>query len=476
MKHVTEAEREVPVAGEFDVIVAGGGIAGTIAAIAASRMGARTAIIERFGRLGGNIGPGMWAGGSLHLALTPDSRDREDALINLMGMGGIPEEFVRRALSYRLDESQLAEAEVHRFNVAGKRLGSDYFVDSHASSFVAGRMMEENGVEVMLSTYVADPVLKGRRVMGVFVEGKSGRRAVLSRVVIDATGDADVARRAGLETNWSGGDPGIGLFYTMGDVDWRSFRESTRITERDRAWGREVLEGELGYPVGDIGGLLPHARRSWEQGGFRIVRRIDGFGRIVTRPLIMARHGIVKSRAETSGKIDPADSTQISILERRVREYIFELAGFLKSEVPGFGDSYLLVVGPYLGARGGRWVEAEYPISGDDVREGRRFDDVLYIYYDRRKQTATDIPYRALIPKGVDGLIAAGRSAVPRGPNFRARYSMMLMGQGAGIAAGICALEDIEPRELDHRRVQAKILDWGGTLVEDERLGELGLC
>jgi hypothetical protein len=335
-------------------------------------------------------------------------------------------------------------------------------------------MMEESGVDVMLSTYVADPIMKDGRVSGVFIENKSGRQALLSRIMIDATGDADLARRAGLETHWSGGNPGIGLFYAIANVNWELFQSSFNVTDSDVDWARNVLDVELGYPAGELSGLIPFARRSWEAGGFRIVQRIDDFGRIVTRSLVMTVHGVVKSRAETSGPIDPGDSGQISLLEIRVREYIFELVQFLKAEVPGFSDCYLLTTSPFLGARGGRWIAAEYPISGEDVKEGRQFEDVVYIYFDRRAQTATDIPYRSLVPKGIGGMLAAGRSAAPRGPNIRARYSMMLMGQAAGIAAGICALEGIEPRDLDHRKVQEKILEWGSTLGDDVRLEELG--
>jgi len=474
LDRVIEDRKEVPVAGEFDVIVAGGGIAGTIAAIASARMGARTVIVDRLGRLGGNMGPGMWAGGSLHLALTPDSGDNEDALINRVGMGGIPEEFVKRALAYRMGEEELSEDEKLHFNLPGRRFGSDYFVDSQVASYLAARMMEEEGVEVMLSTYIGDPVLEDGRVKGVFIENKSGRHALLSGVTVDATGDADIARRAGLETNWSGGNPGIGLFYAVGNVDWDLFTSSGGTSDSDREWAKDVLDAELGYPAGDLSGMIPYARRAWEGGGFRIVQRIDDFGRIITRSLSMNRHGIVKSRAETSGTIDPGDSRQVSRLEIRVREYIFELVEFLRAEVPGFSECYLLSTSPFLGARGGRWIDAEYPISGEDVRKGSRFDDVLYLYFDRRVQTATDIPYRALVPRGVDGLLAAGRSAVPRGPNFRARYSMMLMGQAAGIAAGFCALRGVEPRDLDHRLVQAKILEWGSTFGDEGRLRELG--
>lgn len=108
MSAVREPPKRVPVIHRVDVAVAGGGISGTMAALASARMGARTLIAERFGTLGGNIGPGTWAGGSLHYALL-GSEDDESALINRRGIGGIPEEVVRRTLALRMDTAALKQ-------------------------------------------------------------------------------------------------------------------------------------------------------------------------------------------------------------------------------------------------------------------------------------------------------------------------------------------------------------------------------
>lgn len=474
MDFIVEPEKRVPVACEVDVAVAGGGIAGMIAALAAARSGARTLLIDRFGSFGGNMGPGLWAGGSLHLSLT-----NEQALVNVNGMGGIPEEFVRRCLGWRLEEFQLTKDAIEHFNVPGRRLGSNYFADSQSVSYVAFRMMEEASIKMMLSTYVTDPIVEGDNLTGLFVENKSGRQAIKAKVVIDATGDADIAKRAGSQTRWSGGNPGIGLFYAIGDVDWECFQQVTsaqdELSADDQEWMEEVMNTELEYSTHGLSYLVPYARKAWESNNYRIIQRIDGFGKIVTRSFKSPQHGLVRSRAETNGKIDPGDAAQISTIERRIREYIFETVQFYKEYLPGFSNCYLHTIALYLGARGGRWIEAEYPISGEDVKAGRQFNDVVYIYYDDRSGTATDIPYRALIPAKIDGIIAAGRSAFPRSPNFRQRYSMMLSGQAAGIAAALCAKEGIEPRKLNIRKLQKILIQWGCPLGTKERLESLGL-
>lgn len=163
----------VPVVHDVDVAVVGAGVAGVIAAIAAGRHGAKTLMIEAFSSLGGNMGVGMFAGGSLHLALQHPA-----AFPN--GLGGIPTEFNARVVG---QEDRL--------------VGADYFRDCQAVTYTATRMMEEEGVGILLNSVVSGAVKEADTVRGVFVETKSGTLAVRSRVVIDCTGTADVAARAG---------------------------------------------------------------------------------------------------------------------------------------------------------------------------------------------------------------------------------------------------------------------------------------
>jgi len=143
--------------------------------------------------------------------------------------------------------------------------------------------------------------------------------------------------------------------------------------------------------------------------------------------------------------------------------------------VPGFQNSYPLVVAPYLNARGGRYLDGERRMTMEDLLAERRFDDVLYVYSDRRAEKSCDVPYRALIPRGIDGLLACGRSSLVYGPNFRARCFMLLNGQAAGVAAALCVAGGVEPRELDVRKLQSALVELGCPLGDEERLRELGL-
>ena len=222
---IIENEKKIPVAFDVDVVVCGGGLTGTIAAIAAGQAGVKTLVIDRFGRFGGNVGPGMFAGGSVHYA------DDDDALINKEGPGGVVEEFKKRVIyarfnSNNITDDQRNELEEKHLNVPGLRMGSGglgYEIESHTVSYVAFKMMEEAGIEMLLSAYVADPIMEGGKVSGVFVETKSGRLAVKAKIVIDATGEADIAFRAGAPTLIQM-MPNMGLTYSIKGVNWEKYR------------------------------------------------------------------------------------------------------------------------------------------------------------------------------------------------------------------------------------------------------------
>lgn len=171
-----EEEKQVPVAGKWDVIVAGAVVSGVFAAIASARKGVRTLLIDRFGSPGGNIGPGLIAGGSLSGWPIPH--------IYRGPFFGIPREFIQR-------HSELGGGSVPPYKK------SHYLRDSNIAIHVLFEMLEEGGVDLLLSTSACDPVMEGKRLRGIFVENKSGRSAAMAEVIIDATGEADILRRAG---------------------------------------------------------------------------------------------------------------------------------------------------------------------------------------------------------------------------------------------------------------------------------------
>ena len=445
---VREAARDIPVAYDVDVVVCGGGIGGTIAAITAGRYGAKTLVIDRFGRFGGNMGPGMFAGGSLHFAYK-----NKAALVNRTGLGGVAAEFMARIMLTRPAAEVMAKdfrkewekknpdpAKIAKFMTTkkimvggGGRLPGYYGIDSHVVSYVAFEMLEEAGVEMLLSAYVTAPIVEGNQVKGVFVETKSGRIAVKAKITIDATGDADIAFRAGAPT-LKNPSPSPGMAYAIGGVDPNNFKRPKGMS---KAVGSRRISAGLKNP----------------QGGGNLV-----FGRTGCR-----------------GKVDLNDARDLTIMEREHRKLIFEYAAHLRKTAPGFENSYLLIVTPFFGGRGGRCIESVYRLTGSDLSSKKHFPDVMYPYDNERSAGYAEFPYRMLLPKKINGLLAAGRSAFYYGPNFRQRYHVLLHGRAVGLAAAMSVREGIEPRDMDIKKFQRALLAEGCPVGDDERLKELGL-
>lgn len=468
--------------GEFDVMVAGAGVAGVFAAIAAGRRGARTLLVDRFGAPGGNMGPGMIAGGSLsgwpirHMFNGP--------------FYGIPREFMER-------HGALGGGSVPPFRE------SHYLRDSQIASYVALKMLREAGVQLLLSTYVSDPIMDRGGVGGLYMENKSGRIAAKGKVVIDATGEADISRRAGAfvirpEASYNDIDAhaptGMGLYFVIGGVDWDAY-EGFKLgvsgsRDEDLRWAREVI-GE-GTPAH----LAAPMRRAWEGGQFRVRRDLGGLGELAFNReigVVSRKEGLGGSMlnlktpwvsAEAQARVDAGDGAMVSMLEAELRTYLFDLARFWRLHVPGFEESYLAHVAPYLGSRGGPCIEGDYVMTHRDLEAGRRFPDVLYVFdhvgglaRSAYQGQWTDFPYRVMLPRGLEGVLAAGRSASCRPDTLlRSRSMVMHMGEAAGTAAGLCVENGTTPRSLDVAKLQRAMLDSGYFLGDLSRLRELGLA
>ena len=460
--HVEEPGKKVPTAYDVDVVVAGAGVSGVFAAIASARSGAKTVLIDRFGYPGGNMGPGMIAGGSFDGMGGLRDVYVEKSLVThpfvLRGFAGIPREFVER-------HAALGGGSIPPFRA------SQYMRDSGIASHVALTMLEESGVELLLSTYVSDPVMEGKRIRGVFVENKSGRQAVLADVVVDATGEADVARRAEapilypkesyneLDTH---APNGIGTLAVVGGVDKTIFKEYQQVA------------GMVEFEERDLFGLA------------RVSMKLMTFskdGGDLTNPGVL---GLKVQLLRPHAEVDTGNAEHMSRMERGIRGYTFDMVQHLKRKIPGFENAYLLCIAPFLGIRGGPCIKGEYTLTMDDCRAGRRFDDVMYLYGEpralrhTREKTGqclwTDMPYRVMVPEEIDGLLAVGRSAsgIPD-TLLRNRMSVMHMGQACGAAAALAAVSNVTLRKLDIKELQRRLLDTGFYLGNRERLRELRL-
>jgi hypothetical protein len=476
---------------QVDVLVVGSGIAGSTAAVTAARNGAKTVVVDRFGYPGGNMGPGL-IGGAPNLEL-PEAMAEE-------GMPGIPGEFVRRCEGY-----------------AKGQLLNHYFRDANIVSYVWFQMMQESGVDLLLNTYAGDPIVEGNRVKGLLVENKSGTQAIMAKVVVDATGDADVAARAGAPVDSGGSLFNAGLYLALGNVDIEEYEREVAAkepVEEDVRWA-ENLHALVGKRLRHLKPLIPYYRRAWESGEYKFLVDIGDrwtilldhgiFGSVsgvqyVPDPIRKGRYGILGALVGVWGPWDDAaaetsgSAAVMNMLEMNCRMFVFETAQFYVRHLPGFGDAYLHFVSPYFHARGGRSIVSEHPITRADIEEKPLKDDVVFVadehpiprrpdgtvtgeeVYGYRQRVTFDFPYRQLLPRKIDGLLAAGRSAIIQPPVMRVRWMVFLMGQAAGAAAALAAVRNVTPRDLDVRELQNVLHNqYQVPLGDRERLKELGL-
>jgi len=483
-----EVEKSVPVVSQVDVLVVGSGIAGSTAAVTAAREGARTMVVDRFGYPGGNMGPGL-IGGAPNLEL-PQSMAKT-------GMPGIPGELVRRCEKY-----------------CNAQLLNHYFRDSPVISYVLLKMMQESRVELMFNTYAADPIMEEDKVIGLLVENKSGTQAIKTKITIDATGDADVAFRAGAPLDNGSSLFHAGIYFAMGNVNVEKYEEEVLKKElevEDLNWAENITGKRLEH----LKPLIPYYKKAWESGEYKFIQKIDNRWSIlcdhgifrsisgvqyVPDPLRRGKYNILGALVGVWGPKDKQDvetsgsASVMNKLEVSSRIFIFETAQFLRNYVPGFEESYLHFVAPYFHARGGRSIVSEYPLTTKDLEEEQRQDDVIFIadqhsfpqgldrvvtgddVYGYTPKRTFDFPYRQLLPKKIEGLLAAGRSAIIQPPVTRVRWMVFLMGQAAGAAAALASKKGIVPREVDVKQLQSLLYhNYQVPFGDKERLRGLGL-
>ena len=396
-----EPARDIPVRWSADVLVCGGGPAGTAAAVASARQGARTLLLERYGCLGG------LATGGLVLVL-PAFRQAGEQII-----GGIG-----RELRDRLAAGGEAVVEAR---------GDESFFDPEALKWLSVRVCREAGVQLLHHVWVAGAMVEEGRVRGVVVESKAGRLAVEAQVVVDATGDGDVFAAAGAAFETSRQE--IGLPFRVAHVDFERWRQA----DRD-----------------DPLGVAQAVRAATAAGGW------EGFLHMTPMPtpdgLLWVNNGL---RA-----LDGLDPEALTWVETEGREVIRRTIEALRAGVPGFERACLVDTASQVGVRRSRRLRGRYVLSEDDVSSpDRRFEDAVGRGNDyRRDDVAYDLPYRALLPREVGGLLTAGRclSCTDEALEpLREIHVCWVTGQAAGTAAALAAQRGCEPADVPVATLQA---------------------
>lgn len=426
MKPYTEPARTIPVAAEVDVLVAGGGPAGFAAAYTAAKNGANTLLIEQSGDVGGMSTIGLmshWTGscgGALYSEILRRSAERNPQ-------------------NYRAPQTK--------------------FIHSEELKTLYLEMLQEAGAHLMLYTFVSDVIVENGTVKGVITESKAGRQAIFAKTVVDATGDGDVAAKAGAEfflgRKKDNKMQPMTLMFKVGGVDLEhaalpgSF-ETLVQTEK----------GELQHLAKQI---LPHPA-----------------GHVLLYENVLP--GVVTVNMTNATDVDgtdPKDLTKATIL---CRKQIGKIVDFLHEYVPGFEHCFLLTAASFMGVRETRHFAGVYQLTEQDILAARKFSDWVvreaHFNFDVHNITGSgldktgvqkqftqqqgyDIPIGCLIPKTVDGLVLSGRNISGTHmahSNFRVMPICVGTGAAAGAIAAKAAKNGCRPRDVKAADVQAVLL------------------
>ncbi len=420
-----EAAKDLPIAGEYDVIVAGSGPAGVSAAINAGRMGMRVLLVEWNNAVGGISTSGLMS----HFT------------------GSVHSKFYTELLQAMADRNEKDTGKIVPY------------IDPENLKAIYLDMLKDAGVTVLLYTFVCGVTMEGNRLTGIITESKSGRRVFHGKVCIDGTGDGDVAAFAGVpytkgrETDGKM-QPATLMFKVAGvDTDRAvllgSF-ESTYQTEKGEL--QALAKAHIPYPAGH---LLAYP---------------------TTLP------GIVTCNMTNCTDIDGTAAEDLTKAELVCRSQMPAILAYLREYVPGFEHCYIISAGSMMGVRETRHFEGEYTLNETDILEARVFEDWVvrgaHFNFDVHNLTGAGldetgvqhkwsqpkgytIPYGCLVPQKVEGLLLSGRNISGTHlahSNYRVMPICVGMGEAAGIAAALAVQNGWDVRNVPVKKIQEKLI------------------
>lgn len=446
-------DQDLPLRMEVDVLVAGGGPAGIIAAMAAAGEGMRVAVIESRSFLGGNLVTGLPILGFLG--------QKGNQIIT-----GLPQRFMDRLASMNA---------VSRHRPCPLHV-SITLVEPEAVKAAAFEMLKESGTEVLLYTTFSDVIMEEGQLKGVIIDSKAGREKIMAKVIIDCTGDADVAYRAGVpceKGNEQGGMQPPTLMFSMGDVDTDKLRMA-------------IAESPGQYPTDFIPASYFGENDQYIVVGLRnLVQKAKQEGLTLPADRTIIITGLTKGEAWINmtrvNGVDGTDPVSLTQGEWIARQQIGDIVRYLNQYVPGFENATIFRTAPFLGIRETRRIVGHYILTREDILSQARFDDAVAVAsypLDIHHPTGGDctlewsgdcydIPYRSLLPLNVENLLVAGRSISTTHEamsSIRVMAPCMAMGEAAGRAARMAVREGVSPSRISVNKLRKELMDEGAYL------------
>lgn len=459
--YITEPERRIAVTHEPDVLVIGAGPAGIGAAVAAARNGAKVLLVERYGFLGGNLTSAM-----VNPMFTFHDIHGEQVIRGIAG------EVVDRLVALTASPGHVTDLTFDNASMTP--------FDPEGMKLLLFDMAEEAGVELLLHSVFVDAVAQDGRIEYVIVENKSGRQAIRPKFVIDCSADADVVAKIGAPFVKGRESDGVlqpvTLFYRIGGIDYAALRcwmKANRDLLKDSPSDEEIDSNRTLAFLG----LSDLVRQAMEAGDYPV----DAAPRILMYQL--PKDGQI---AVNCTRLQGIDGTSVSDLTRAevvTRRQTWQIHRFLCKHVGGFENSYIVDTGVQVGIRETRRIVGDYTMQETDVLESRQFSDgiacgtfAIDIHPpDGKQQIFTgsgravyEIPYRSLLPQGVDNLLVAGRCISATHHAFgsiRVMATAMAVGQGAGTAAALAVRLGITSRSVNTDEVRELLLQQGQYLL-----------
>lgn len=391
-KFIREPSKNIPIVSEYDVIVLGGGPAGVSAAISAARNGAKTALIERYGYLGGQATGGL--------------------VILIVGLTDGQNQIIKGLCQEYIDDLFLMKA--------AEKLGKHVLFNPEHMKLLFDSKLAENSISLYYHKFVADVITENDKISAVITEGKSGRQAIQAKIFIDATGDADLAKYSGIpyDIQPRADLKPVTLGFRAGGINVSTVSDFIR---KNREYFNELIK-QAGITI-KTGGWVRTLNPN--EGWFNLVHEDN---------------------------TDCTNCNDLTRAELQTRRNIHKLIELFKKNIPGFENGYIIDTAPQMGVRDSRRIQGIYRFSEKDLSES--FEDVICRApnYSGKGSSSVEVPYRCLLVREIENLIFCGRSISVEHEfldMFREIPCCIATGQAAGTAAAISISQGRNLRDID---------------------------